>query len=332
MNAVGIGLLMSKVFAGEIDVYGVDSDLSAKIIKKYGVKLASLEENRLRSFFKHQKTTQMQAQISKCIRDIQHEFFLPSIKVDTVYYPDSNQFFTTIDCCVFNKDDKAIFENYPSHHQMDIVDRMHFFIKKAGSFVVSHPQYANHLNCRDFQCITPELPEFDTDLNYFRKMVPQSKLLIENTIFHDLNLERRRSAIFLLAYYQDPNEISKILVKLLSDKSYFIRHDALRVYGELYAKSLNLSVPIQKVLPSIHACDVAERNKALILVNEMAKHPQYHEAIKREVWQLIRLLQLKQPNNHLFAYDILKKISHKNYDASDLKSWQFWAKGLESKV
>ena len=155
--------------------------------------------------------------------------------------------------------------------------------------------------------------------------MPQSKALIEKTIFQDPHLERRRAGIFLLAYYANPQDINQILMRLLDDKNHFIRHDALRVYGEMYPKTKNLKMPVQKILLSAHACDVGERNKALIVLSELAKEPQYRHALQKDAHQFIELLKLKQPNNHLFAYDILTRISQKNYSDTDISSWEHWA-------
>ena len=72
-----------------------------------------------------------------------------------------------------------------------------------------------------------------------------------------------------MAYFKDPQEIARVLNQTLKDKNYYIRHDTLRVFGELYAKAPDITFDIQCVLQSLKADHVAERNKALIFVNEM---------------------------------------------------------------
>ncbi|MFA5960575.1 MAG: hypothetical protein WC785_08655 [Tatlockia sp.] len=48
---------------------------------------------------------------------------------------------------------------------------------------------------------------------------------------------------------------------------------------------------------------------------------------------LLALLQLKQPNNHDWAYLLLKKISGKNYGAYNLSAWEKWfAEGNKSEL
>lgn len=325
MTLLGGYLLSPHSFAGEIDVYGASPELGLKMIQKYGSSLAHLEEKRIYKVMHHQKSENLEKAITEKIKIIQHEFSLPALRVDTVFYPDIGKFYTTMGCCQLSANDAYTPVPYPQHKKLDIIDSMHFFIQEAVSFMISHPEYANRLVCRDYQCITPEIPEFNAKLKYFRKVVPQSKAWIEKTIFEDKNLERRRAAIFLLAYYPNPEEINQILTRLLDDKNHFIRHDALRVYGEMYPKTKHMDIPVQKILLSAHACDVGERNKALIVLSEAAKKSQYHSLLKQDTKQFIELLKLKQPNNHVFAYDILKQISHKKYLSTDIASWEHWA-------
>jgi hypothetical protein len=145
-------------------------------------------------------------------------------------------------------------------------------------------------------------------------------------------LARRRAAIFLLGYFKNPEEIAKILNQVLTDDNSYIRHDALRVYGELYPKYPSLDVPVALVVNSIYSCNEAERNKALIFLNELASNPKYQEImIDTAGAQLITLLRLKQPNNHNFAYQILQKLSHKPFNDQDYSKWEQWLTHVKNK-
>jgi hypothetical protein len=86
-----------------------------------------------------------------------------------------------------------------------------------------------------------------------------------------------------------------------------------------------MPVSIAKFAPSLSACDEAERNKTLILLQELAKQERYHKSLIYYCGEkLIPLLALSQPNNHEFAYQILRKISHHDYGEGDLSSWKKW--------
>ena len=86
-----------------------------------------------------------------------------------------------------------------------------------------------------------------------------------------------------------------------------------------------MAVNLTKVISSLSSCHVDERNKTLILLNTLAKQPVYQDRITRLAGaQLLNLLKLQQPNNHQFAYQILKKLSGKSYGERDYALWQAW--------
>jgi hypothetical protein len=318
-------LLLGKINAGTVDVYGVSSKISEKILNAYGGSIDVVEEARVKRAMKQLSTTHLEMRSKYLTREIQKKFRFKKLNMDTVYYPENEKMYTTISICTDDFIKKNSHQAYPVKNTKDVVDEMHFFIPKAINFYVTHPEYVTKMNCRDYHCISPEHPKLNNYLNYFRQEVPKQTVLIERTLFKDNILERRRAAIFLLGYYQDPKKINQLLIDLLDDPSLYIRHDVLRVYGELYAKSPNLDVPVEKIIHSIYSCDTAERNKGLILLNELSKNKKYqHILIKKAGKQLIVLLKLKQPNNHLFAYSILKNITHQNYSETDFLKWKKW--------
>ena len=315
--------------ADDIDVYGTSDENSKKILNAYGQSLLSLEKKKLLLNIQHRDNTSLKKTYQQLIDNIKHQFKLSSVNVDTVFYPHNQQLYTTINICdpkVTHGLSKGAPEKpYRLPQKPDVVDNMYAFTKKALDFLIAHPQYANRMDCKDYHCITPEHTYFAKDLAYFRAEVPRRQSFIQYTIVNDPNLARRRSAIFLLGFLRKPDAIAANLQLALQDKNSFIRHDALRVFGELYIKYPHVQVPVHKVIDSTYSCDEAERNKALILLNAMAEDKQYQPVLIKEAGaQLVRLLKLKQPNNHDEAYQILRKISNKDYPEYADSDWQNW--------
>jgi hypothetical protein len=306
-------LVYSKVFSSNIDVYGARKDIAQHIIKQYGDLVRQLEQVRLSKTIHHQTTLVEEKRLNQIVQNIKKQYHFSQIAVDSVYYPDKQQSYTTINICDpkftrgLSKGSKGVVYQVPA--KPDLVDQMIIFINKAVAYMVSHPEDANRLICRDLQCITPENKSFSKDLTYFRQQVPKQFKFIQHTIFHDPILQRRRAAIFLLAYYKDINQVASLLARCLDDDNSYIRHDALRVFGEMYPKHPDFEVPIGKVIRSSYSCDAAERNKALIFLNELARYSTFHSDLLNERRHLQTLQQLIQPNNNLYAKRILKKIS-----------------------
>ena len=70
-----------------------------------------------------------------------------------------------------------------------------------------------------------------------------------------------------------------------------------------------------------------DRHKAAAILSGMADQTEYHNAITKQAGPvLLQMLKLSQPNNHDFAYDILKKVSKKDYGERNYDSWEKWLK------
>ena len=68
-----------------------------------------------------------------------------------------------------------------------------------------------------------------------------------------------------------------------------------------------------------------DRNKALLVLLNAANSSSSKQLIIREgTKQLVSLLRLKQPNNHEMAYDLLKKISGKDFGSHNPDAWEKW--------
>ena len=88
-------------------------------------------------------------------------------------------------------------------------------------------------------------------------------------------------------------------------------------------KDKNIHLPLNKIFFQAGFSVVMERNKALNLILVLADNPINAKLIKHAASKkLIDNLKLQQPNNHDPAYDILKKISGKDYGERDYQAWE----------
>jgi hypothetical protein len=82
------------------------------------------------------------------------------------------------------------------------------------------------------------------------------------------------------------------------------------------------------VLHALNGPTTTDRNKAVAVVAGLVARPDgaklYREVIAQAGPILIKLLALEQPNNHDFAYSILKQVSGKDFGERDVAAWQRW--------
>lgn len=314
----------SNVFANNVDVFGAEDKISAAILKEYEAEVSSFEAElfakRLSGLsakesddYQHRQL-QLETQVAK-------KFNFAAVKFDTVYYPDKS-LYTTIN--VLNQAPQtAFYTAYPLKKPYDIVDRMYLFSREAASIYAKHPEIGEHMSCKDFHCIVPENSAIQKNLDYLRSSVPRQMAFIDEVMFTDKNLARRRAAIFLLAYYPSIEEIHARLDKLLKAEDRFILHDTLRVYGELLIKYPKLKLDLSRPMELLHHYDEAIRNKSLLLINAAAEQKQLKRFIVEQgANELLNLLKLKQPNNHDVAYQILLKTTNQKYGDRDYAAWQ----------
>lgn len=151
------------------------------------------------------------------------------------------------------------------------------------------------------------------------------KQLIE-IIKYSNNDEERGEAIFILANTKDYHEIVNLMISLTNDHSEVVRNNSMRVLGAITSKYDVPNLDIHRILLALNYPNVTDRNKASyvlwdIIRKDKSTHPL---VIKESGTTLINLLKLKQPNNHDYAYLILKEISQQSYAENDYERWQQW--------
>lgn len=162
-------------------------------------------------------------------------------------------------------------------------------------------------------------------LEYFNKSVKTNKEQLIEILRSDADDIKRARVAYLLGHLQSPDEIISIMLDRVDDRSSFVRNNTMRVLSETMRYSKKTNINLEKVIKALSSPSTTDRNKAGGIIYMTAIDKNNHEyIIKNAGSALIKMLKLKQPNNHDIAYLILKTISGENYKDTDVVAWTQW--------
>lgn len=161
----------------------------------------------------------------------------------------------------------------------------------------------------------------------FLEKVPARKSALLRVLREDRRPPNRAAAAFLLAHIRDGGELVRALVPSFRDPEGLARNNAMRVLADMSRKHPELDIPLEPVLAALDYPETTDRNKASAILAGLAERPRHRGAIRRTAGPvLLRLLRLQQPNNHDFAYQILKTVSGRDFGERDYPAWEKWLK------
>jgi hypothetical protein len=90
-----------------------------------------------------------------------------------------------------------------------------------------------------------------------------------------------------------------------------------------------IAIPLDPILEALEFPTTTDRNKAAAILSGVVKRSAVSPAVRHLVVEragdtLFAMLQLSQPNNHDFAYEILKAVSGESYGERDHAAWEAW--------
>ena len=149
---------------------------------------------------------------------------------------------------------------------------------------------------------------------------------LEFIIKFDKNHQKRSDAVFILANHQDYQMLAEFLINFTDDPNDIVRNNVMRVLGAIAEKHQIKAIDINRILKALNYPNVTDRNKAAyVLLGIVSQNRATHQLVINQAGNtLIELLKLKQPNNHGFAYYILKTISQQKYGERDYEQWEKW--------
>jgi len=150
-----------------------------------------------------------------------------------------------------------------------------------------------------------------------------------NAIFqNDLRADWRGKAAFVLAHMRDPEELVACLSPRLLDESSFVRNNVARVLSGL-ADRARVELPVEQAIQLLHCPETTDRNKAVAILAGLLRRPdgreRYGATIKAQAGRrLLAMLRLQQPNNHDYAYQVLKTLAQQDWGERDYARWEEW--------
>lgn len=331
--------LSSNIFA-TVDVFGTSKLNGQKIIKKYEKDIVEIEEgvNQLLMKNKVMEKNKEEALLIKrqdLLTKIKQEYGFLYVGFESVQYPDLHKTFTTIEVVSpkeayrMNYVDPVIKQRSDPHKNIkarrDVIDKMMAY-QELGMRIMLDPKHSyTTTNCPVYHCTWGfDEPKLKPYLKLFNTSATKDRKLILDTL-QENDIERRGAAIFLVGHFKNPHEIIQLLSPYVKDKQSLIRNNAMRVIGATLLKSKITDINIEPFLAALDSPYETDRNKSLFILWNLANVKNVQNAIiKQSGDRLIKLLQLKQPNNHDIAFLLLKKISGKNYGENKVAAWQKW--------
>ncbi len=229
---------------------------------------------------------------------------MPFITRPTVTHDDPGHLFKQLDTYF------AIGEELDRQGQLDVKD-FNDLSTKAFHIIYGH----HHHLLKPFGTIFKE------------GVAPHVDELIE-IFLSDSDENRRANAAFLLAYMDDGQKLVEILSQRLDDTSSLVRNNALRVMVVIAQCHPEIELPMHKVLEALHYPETTDRNKAAGVMYMIAQKPaslaKYRSVLNQAVPVLLKMLALKQPNNHDLAYYILKILAGQDFGEHNLAAWETW--------
>lgn len=338
MKNILIGLLLSfsAQAANVIDLYGTNELEAARIVKKYEKRIADIETQLYEDMQAAQGNLdestlkEILAKRERLTRQIRLDGGFYYVDLDTISYPDNETLYTTIEVITksqpgrqrFLTNNKKITKHKVQH---DLIETMVEFTKLETNLLITNQLDISNLSCPVYHCVSgfhhPKLKPF---LATFNKGVLRDKQLIIETLNQDKDPQRRAAAAFLVGHFKDPQEIIAILSPHVNDHDEGVRNNVIRVISGTIHKA-KIDMDPSPFITLLDSPSVTDRNKSLLVLITLSKSPTRKAEIARQGGEnLLKLLSLKQPNNHNEAYLILKNISGQDLGEHNITGWRKW--------
>ena len=187
----------------------------------------------------------------------------------------------------------------------------------------------NREKCPFWHCITFAHESLAKYKDAFATRVAPHEAELVEILRTDRDAKARAAAAFLLAHIADGKRVVDLMLPSIDDESELVRNNAMRVLALIANDHPELAIPVAPIVHALQFPLTTDRNKAAAILDGIAKHdPTSHAAIKAGAGALlVDMLALVQPNNHDFAYSILKAISGQDIGEHAIDRWRTWLSG-----
>ena len=211
-------------------------------------------------------------------------------------------------------------------HKQDIVEEMITYNNEGFALLLAHKVSSFSSDCPVYHCgVGFKHPKLKPYLAKFNTGAVQERGFIIDTLNHDPDPERRAAAVFLIGHFLDPHEIISLLSSHISDKDEDVRNNVMRVIATTMVKAKINTIDVMPFLDALDSPYATDRNKALYVLFVASNDKKSQGVILQKGGaKLLSLARLKQPNNHYWAYGILKKISGQDFGPTNIVAWSAW--------
>jgi hypothetical protein len=320
------------------DIYGVGPELQEQIFSKCNEEIREYDNlsQQIKLSLKLDKRLIKRHEIeTSIIKKVNALGDFSVVSISTITYPQNQSTYSTLD--IVQKNDSSRLPNLPIQHEKKLTKKSEALNKLFQIWNNYTNRTINLMNQNKFDMKVRSCPvvhctwgfnkeELKNDLPELKVGVSKYKNQLIDIIKYSNNDEERGQAILILANTNDYHEIAELMIGLTNDSSELVRNNSMRVLGAILSKYDIHSLDIHNILLALNYPYVTDRNKAAYVLWDMVRKDKsiYPSIIKQSGNTLINLLKLKQPNNHDYAYLILKEISHQTYSEHDYQHWQQW--------
>lgn len=353
MRKLGIVIIGFCLFIGKLsaspenfDIFGVEdktkeqissacSDMMTKYIAFSTKLFASSSKPSTQDLLYQEKLEQQIVSKAKQYGQFSH------VHVSKIYYPIDKKTYATLDLVKINDTFRLpkqakLKSNKTLKHSKEVNELFSLwktYLDRKYDLMRSNQLDFGKSSCPVPHCIWGfDAQELKDTLPKLKKGVVKHKPELVEIIKHSSNDHKRGDAIFILAHDDNYKDLAKFLINFTDDPNDVVRNNVMRVLGAIATKYEVAQLDINRILTALNYPYVTDRNKAAFVLYGIAKHnPSTHQQIINQAGEtLLKLLKLQQPNNHEFAYQILKEISKKTFDERDYDSWEKWVRSHQS--
>ena len=208
----------------------------------------------------------------------------------------------------------------------DLVAAMTAYLDTGFEMMRSGEIKPARVECPAYHCVFGfEHPRLEPFGDRFANEVPEHHDDLVTLLESSSDPEQRAQSAFLLAHLPDGDEVVDLMIPAILDPDATVRNNAMRVLSEIAWRHPEVEIPVDPILTALTFPATTDRNKASAILAGLAEREKYRDAIVGRAGPvLLEMLRLRQPNNHDFAYKILKSVSGKEFGERDYASWQAW--------
>jgi hypothetical protein len=329
--------LASSVMAECLDVYGVDKEEAALLMKQYRPQLlhvtrklyAGLEAD-FNKFFDSSEALQWRDERQALMDKIKREHGYAYTQLETIFYG-KKEYCTTLEIVPLSQKQRLHYLPVTQTHHADVsrhdvIDEMRKYLTLGEKLFLTHEIEATHASCPVYHCTMGfEHPQLKPYLKTFNLAAQNERPLILRTLKSDPNPNRRALAAYFVGHFKDPNDIVNTLLPYVNDPDEAVRNNVIRVLSLTTHKANITHLDPTVFVQLLDSPCPTDRNKSLFLLSVLSQSEATQQyLIAHGKAPLLNILRLQQPNQHDFAYQILKAISHEDFGPHDERRWAIW--------